>query len=79
MGTKAVEWWRQMMVNNHHVSHHLTNYRSQNVSSECYPCGSRSSSAAESSVRAFVLREQRTWLKISLSPRDVCCRIHEIQ
>ena len=55
MGSKAVERWRRVMVNNHHARHHLTNYRSQNVSPECHPCGSRSSSAAESSVRAFVL------------------------
>ena len=67
------------MFNNHHVRHHLTNYRSQNVSPECYRCGRRSSPAAESSVRAFVLHEQRSWLKISLSSRDTCCRIHEIQ
>ena len=24
-GTKAVEWWRRVMVNNHHVRHHLKN------------------------------------------------------
>ena len=68
-----------MIVNNHHVRHHLTCYRSQTVSPECCPCGSRTSSAAECSVRAFVLHEQRSWLKISLSSRDTCCRIREIQ
>ena len=46
---------------------------------ECCPCGSRTSSAAECSVRAFVLHGQRSWLKISLSSRDTCCRIHELQ
>ena len=57
----------------------LDKYRSQHVSSACHPCGCRSSSTAESSVRAVVLHEQSSLLKISLSPRDICCHIHEIQ